>query len=272
VLAAIPFFELGVYTFHVGSVEIPIDPWATLVCIGFVVGLEMARSRAVRLGLEVRDLVDGAVFVVLSGFLFGHIVTVLAYHPERLAEEGVMSLLKVWEGFSSMGGFLGAVIGAAVFFNYVRPRAFWPHADALAWGFPFGWLFGRIGCGTVHDHIGRLTDFPLAMQFPPGHFAAGLRHELGLYEAAYTLGMCVLFWVLSRKDRPSGYFVALFPILYAPVRFGLDFLRNTDLETADARYFGLTPGQYGSIVLFALGLGVWFLVVRRPSASTVGAP
>ena len=53
-----------------------------------------------------RDVVDGTVFTVASGFLVGHLVHVLAYHPDQLRTEGVVSLLKLWAGFSSFGGFL----------------------------------------------------------------------------------------------------------------------------------------------------------------------
>ena len=53
-------------------------------------------------------------------------------------------------------------------------------------------------------------------------------------------------------------------MLYAPVRFGLDFLRATDLDAADPRYFGLTPGHYGAIVLFVLGLLVLIRTRRDP--------
>ena len=48
--AAIPFFELPVWNLPVpGFGAIPIDPWATLVCIGFVVGLEVVQSLLIAL-------------------------------------------------------------------------------------------------------------------------------------------------------------------------------------------------------------------------------
>lgn len=264
--AAIPYFSLGVYNLEVpGLGTLPIDPWFTLVCIGFVVGLEVARHRAIKLGLDVRDIVDGAVFTVLMGFFVGHVVTVVAYHPERLAEDGIMSILRVWEGFSSMGGFLGAVLGSVLFYGVLRKRDWWRHADTIMYGFPFGWFFGRVGCSTVHDHVGRETDFFLGMYFPEGTLRlasgeiapASVRHELGLYEAIYTLIIAGTFWALGRRDRPPGYFLALWCLMYAPARFGLDFLRNTDLSYQDARYLGLTPGHYASIFMFLLGLWLW---------------
>ena len=209
--AAIRYFSLGVYNLDVPGIgSIPIDPWFTLVCIGFVVGLEVSRHRAIKLGLDVRDVVDGAVFTVLSGFFIGHVFTVLFYFPERLATDGIMSILRVWEGFSSMGGFVGAVIGATVFYKWVRPRDGWRHADVIMYGFPFGWIFGRLGCFVVHDHIGAVTSFPLGMYFPEHtlHTAQGtwaepaIRHELGLYEAIWTAGIAIAFHYLGRKDRP----------------------------------------------------------------------
>ena len=96
--AAIPYFQLGVTNFTVPgtALSIPVDAWATLVCIGIVVGLEVARARAIKLGLDVRDIVDGAVVIVGMGFIVAHIVTVVFYKPERLAEEGIWAILKVW--------------------------------------------------------------------------------------------------------------------------------------------------------------------------------
>jgi phosphatidylglycerol:prolipoprotein diacylglycerol transferase len=289
VIAAIPFFQIplkslaewindltGVWIQALDS--IPLDPWALLVCTGFVVGLEVARARGIKLGLDVRDIVDGAVFIVLMGFAIAHVVTVVFYFPERLmipectsgdlsaCGEGVMSILRVWEGFSSTGGFIGAVIGAWLFYKVIRPRDALRHADVITYGFPFGWFFGRLGCASVHDHVGSVTTFPLAMDFDrglkdfywyvgdPAPGIDGIRHELGLYEAAYMILVCVLFWYLGRKDRPPGFFLAWFAIAYAPVRFVLDFLRNNDLSHQDARYLGLTPAQYGMIIMFFAGI------------------
>jgi phosphatidylglycerol:prolipoprotein diacylglycerol transferase len=264
-LAFIPYYHLPVWELG----PIPIDPWATLVCIGFVVGLEVARARGLRTGLQVRDVVDGIVVIVGMGFLVGHLVFVLAYHPDKLQEQGIRSLLEVWAGFSSFGGFIGAVLGTILFFRVIRKRPFWPHADAVMFGFPFGWVFGRMGCAVVHDHIGAPTDFFLAVDFPD----LGPRYELGLYEAAWTLVIAVAFWALARRHRPPGFFVVTWCLLYAPVRFGLDFLRATDLPGSDPRYWGLTAGQYGSAVMLVAGLAVWALVVRgKPGIAGPIAP
>lgn len=157
----VPYIHLS--TYHLGPV--PIDPWGLLVTIGFVLGLEVARARGIEKGLDVRDVVDGVVFTVLAGFVVGHLVHVLAYHPEKYEKDGIASLYRVWEGFSSFGGFLGALLGNVLFYRVIRKRSWLAHADVVMFAFPFAWIFGRAGCAIVHDHIGRPTTFPLAVNF-----------------------------------------------------------------------------------------------------------
>ena len=127
-------------------------------------------------------------------------------------------------------------------------------------GFPFAWTFGRLGCFTAHDHIGKASDFFLAVQFP-----GGSRHDLGLYEAIWTAGIASLFYAFRNRPVRPGFFLGLFSATYAPIRFVMDFLRNTDLDQADVRWAGLTPAQYGMIVLTLVGI----VLMRRASAAAV---
>ena len=133
----VPYFSAPVFNVF----GIPLDSWSLLVSIAFIVGLEFGRSRAITLGLDIRDIVDGALFIVGMGFVFGHWVHVLAYNPHQIDEQGWIVLLKIWAGFSSNGGFLGAIIGTILWFKWIRPRPFWLHADTIAFGLPFGWLY-----------------------------------------------------------------------------------------------------------------------------------
>ena len=76
--------------------------------------------------------------------------------------------------------------------------------------------------------------------------------------------MAEIFFVLGRKRRRRGFYLALLPLLYAPVRFGLDFLRATDVPEGDPRFLGLTPGHYGAILLLLVGVAVAWRVWRGP--------
>lgn len=257
--------------FRAEAIEIP-TPWGTplaihpfglLVATGVVLGAYLARWKAKRDGLHPETVMNLAGWVLVPGFVCAHIFDDLAYRPELVAENP-LHLLMIWEGISSFGGFFGAIAGALVWRhrNGLPGLAF---ADPIAFGFPLGWLFGRTGCFTVHDHPGHVTDFFLGVEnYEVGWPPYQVRHDLGLYEVIWSAAVIALFAFLARKPRPRGMYIALLAILYAPVRFGLDFLRATDIEQADARYFGFTPAHYAALALLGIGALVTYFVIRNP--------
>ena len=68
--------------------------------------------------------------------------------------------------------------------------------------------------------------------------------------------------MLGRGQRPDGFYIGLFFLLYGPVRFVLDTLR-----TGDARYLGWTPGQYIAILATLAGAYLLIAALRRPAAN-----
>ncbi len=59
---------------------------------------------------------------------------------------------------------------------------------------------------------------------------------------------------------PISIHILLVLLLYTPVRFGLDFLR-----AFETRHYGLTPGQYFSILFFVLALYLAWRGIRHVS-------
>ena len=82
-----------------------------------------------------------------------HLVSVIFYFPERIRENPLV-LVYIWSGLSSFGGFLGAAL-AFLYFTRKEKIPALPYADAVALGLVIGWIFGRTGCFTAHDHPGR---------------------------------------------------------------------------------------------------------------------
>jgi phosphatidylglycerol:prolipoprotein diacylglycerol transferase len=239
----IPWFDLrlpalGPITMHVFGI---------LVAIGIAVGARVTRWRSQQLGLPAHAIQQMTMLVVIAGFIGAHLFDVFAYQASEHPITWAM-LLNPLAGLSSFGGFAGALI-ALVAWSCVHRRPVGPWADALAAGLAPGWLFGRLGCFTAHDHPGLHTDFFLGVHYPDG-----VRHDLGLYEALFALAVTALFALLARRPRRAGTYTAILALAYAPVRFALDFLRADDLADADARYLGLTPAQYGCVLVFVAGL------------------
>jgi len=227
--------------------------FAVLVVIGIVLGVMFYDRITLRGGdvdVKLARLMPEA--GVIGGFVGAHLVHVLIYHPELMAEDRWV-LLKFWAGISSMGGFFGGALACIALLLYYRQRMI-PYGDRALFALSIGWIFGRLGCATSHDHPGRLTDFFLAVQFHDG-----IRHDLGLYEFLYTVVLVgVLFWWTRRPWR-TGSVMAIVLCSYGPVRFGLDFLRATDRDFVDVRYLGLTPAQYGAAALTVAGAILLYL-------------
>jgi phosphatidylglycerol:prolipoprotein diacylglycerol transferase len=231
--------------------------FGVLVAIGIVVGSRLTLKRGAELGLPAEDTSQMITWSLVGGFAFAHLFDVFAYQMSTHAIT-FWDVLNPFSGLSSFGGFMGALIGLFAWADRHKQPVM-PYADSLAYGLAAGWLFGRLGCFTAHDHPGHFTYFFLAVKYPEG-----ARHDLGLDEALFALAVAGLFYLLARQKRALGLYVALLPTLYGPVRFLLDFLRATDVPEPDPRYFGLTPAQYGSILCFAAGIAVIARLRRYP--------
>jgi len=270
----IPFFEQPVL--RLGPVSI--YAFGVLLASAMLIGLHLAQRRARRQGLDPDITSDMFVWALPFGLAGAHLYAVFAYFPSRLAEDPWL-LLRFWEELSSFGGMAGGLLGILVYFRWRRPELSpsrrWAQLDVVAFVLPVSWAVGRFGCFFAHDHPGGVTTFflgrslndPAARGFIAQIYAAAGRaaelpipselvemafHDLGWYEFLYLLFIVVpIFLWLDRKPRPRRFWVAAFLLLYTPVRFAFDFLR-----VSDARYAGLTPGQYAALAGFVAGLGL----------------
>ena len=313
----IPYFHFDPISVIPGTIEFHV--FGILVGTGVLMGSWLAQKRAAQVGLNNRVVADLALWIVLVSFFFAHQVSLFAYFPERVfgdpcqfatdcmigGEQFVckssgrcsngswLEVLNIASGISSYGGFLGAFIALWSFFKLKRIRVIpgiidltggkgrpaLRYLDVMTQGFAVGWFWGRMGCFTAHDHIGKASDFFLAVNFPDG-FRSGVpaiaaigaegftpRFDLGFLEMLYTIPLIAFFylWANKRDDLRPGFYCAVMVLTYAPYRFFLDAMRATDISGADRRYFsslfepGLTPGQIGSILILFLGLRLWWL-------------
>jgi phosphatidylglycerol:prolipoprotein diacylglycerol transferase len=256
---SIPFPIIGKLTVHAFGI---------LVATGILVGARLTRNRGRELGLVDENVASMITTTLVCGFIFAHLFDIFAYQTAG-PRPSIWEILNPIQGFSSFGGFIGALAG--LFYWCVRKRQpVMPYADSLGYGLATGWMFGRLGCFTAHDHPGLHTSFFLAVQYPDG-----ARFDLGLLEAIWAAIISFTFYLLHRKPRPLGIYVAILTLAYAPVRFGLDFLRapvgDTTVGATDPRYAGLTPAQWGclAVLMAGIGLAIW---TKRHAKAPVANP
>jgi phosphatidylglycerol:prolipoprotein diacylglycerol transferase len=248
-----------------------IQPFGVLVATGVLLGAWVAGRFAQRNGLDPVAAGDVVTYAVVTGFILGYFLNGIFYERETFMEilRDPSLFFSTWLGLSSYGGFFGGILGCFIW-RYRKKMPLLPYANAVCFGLPFGWLFGRMGCFVVHDHPGKVTDFALAVsdyRFGAPPFQP--RHDLGFYEVIYSALIIGLFiWLERRSRRPVGFYCVLLPLVYAPVRFFLDFLRATPLEGGDVRYAGLTPAQWSSIAMVCVGLAVWRFAVKPAMAAS----
>ena len=171
-------------------------------------------------------------------------------------------MFKVWQGGMAIyGGYIGAVV-AGVVFAWRKKINFWKIADIIVFSLPLGLFVGRIGCFFIHDHLGKVTSVPWAVDY----LGQG-RHENAMYLSLNGLILFLVFLWLKKKPRFRGFYTTFFMIWYGFVRFWLDFCREVEgvFPTGDPHWLGLTPSQYVSIIMFVAGIVLFIRFKKHKS-------
>ncbi len=279
-----------------------LQPFGLLVATGVLVGIALVNRRARRFGVDVQQLESFLTWILVSGFIFGHVLDTVMYYPEELLTQP-WRLFLLWEGLSSFGGFIGATLGAVTWKFYrtepwlklgrrvllrklvrrEQPVELLPLSDLVMAVFPVAWIFGRMGCSVVHDHPGAFatTSSPLAVAFGSGpvqdfylfalRYGSTPRYDLGLLEMLFAVVLSAGFALTWRRGGNRGWYVVAATVLYAPARFSLDFLRASVQDGGDVRYAGLTPAQWACLLLFLYGVSLAGWLVRRERTASVNA-
>jgi phosphatidylglycerol:prolipoprotein diacylglycerol transferase len=238
---------VGRTTFDLGPLTIQV--WGLFAAIGVVAGTAFALREAKRRGLDPARAETLAFWTVILAFVGARLFHAVFYAPGWYAAHPA-EILAVWKGgFSSFGGFIGAS-AAFLWKGRALGLPFLKTADAFVPAAFLGLGCGRIGCYLIHDHPGTLAHDGwswLAVRYPDG-----ARYDLGLLLGAADFLLFGALLALARRRRPDGTVLLAALSAYAPLRFGLDFLR------ADyVRYAGLTPAQWLCIALSGAALGLW---------------
>ena len=270
-MASLPYIHIP--TFHVGPREV--TPFGIIVASGILLAMWMANKYAERNGLDDETTRWLGFRLVVWGFLACHVFNTLFYEWNRFLDDPLL-MLKVWDGISSWGGIIGGALALTIYARIKKlDRMAW--GDWAAYGAIGGWMPGRFACVVAHDHVGYPTDFPLAVDFPPGTYWFDLKaevtiraHDLGLYEFfGVVLPLFIIILLLERKKpRRPGLLLGVLAVGYSVPRFFLEFLRRVE---SDPRYFGLTFAQYCCII--GLVAGIWLLFRKpRPAPATPVEP
>ena len=164
-------------------------------------------------------------------------------------------------GLAYYGGFIGASIAA--WYLLKRDRfPFWKAADMAGMVIPVGLGFGRMGCLLAGCCFGKPGGGKLALIFPPHSPASEAQHKLKLLSSPFEPSLPVhptqiyeslgsfaiaaaLILSLHGKKRYDGQVFLAFVVLYASLRFVLEFWRADDRGSL----VGLSTSQLVGLLL-----------------------
>lgn len=256
----LPFLSLGGWTLPTYSLMILLGAAAAWLYF----------HRRLRVRGENPGQAEQAFWFALLGALVGaKLLYLLPRLPQLLADlplvpeqREVFAARYLTGGFVFYGGLLGS-LGAVWLFCRVRKLSFARLTADLVPAIPLFHAFGRVGC--------LLAGCCYGIAAPAGCW--GVTSVLGgqtalvpvqLYECLGCLLLFLLLDRLARRGWQGDRLLAVYLCLYAPLRFGLEFLRG---DAARGSLGPLSTSQVLALVTFAAAL--LFLLRQRRNRSPV---
>lgn len=235
------------------------------MALGFLLCWKLAEKVSGR-----KDLGDLFMYLMLAGVAGARIAYVIEHWKSEFAAHP-LSVIRVDQGGLVFYG--GLILAIVVYFAWCRIKrlSFLETGDIMCAVLPLGHAFGRIGCFFYGCCYGKVSDSALAVRFPvhspawyeqvsSGLISTSASSSLPvlptqLFESASLLLLfVVLMFVYLRLVKTgrvaSGLVVGSYLVLYAILRFPMEFLRGD--PRAEVGF--LSIAQTISLGIFTLGV------------------
>ncbi len=246
-------FSVGPFTIYT---------YGVLLAVSYLLGLQLARVRARRWGLDANRVLDLGIYIIIGALIGAKLLLLVVDFDEfRRSPADLLSLAR------SAGVFYGGLIVAVgvAFWYMTRHRLpFWTTCDAFAPGIALGHVTGRLGCFAAGCCYGKPTTVAWAVTFTNPLAAANVGTPLGiplhptqLYEAGAELMILLLLLATERRGhRFAGRTFWTYLLFYAVSRYIIEFYRGDPRGVV----FGvMSTSQFISLILAPLSIGmlVW---------------
>ena len=261
---------IGPFTFHF---------YALCIITGIAVAIWLGDKRLVSVGdaqgMQLKGVVsDIAVIAVPAGVIGGRLYHVITTPDQYFGADGdLLAILKIWNGGLGIWGAIAlGALGALVSYRRLSKKmqlpSFGTLLDALAPGILFAQAIGRFGNWFNAELFGRPLDTWWGLEIPYQYRPRGFGlfetfHPTFLYEAIWSSLLAIALIKFGKKWN-SG---ATFSIYIAGYSLGRFFIESLRIDPAQA-ISGLRLNQWTSALIFALGLGLFYRLQRKPRIST----
>ena len=215
--------------FRIGS--FPVNTYGVFLALAFLSAIFVTVRLAERDGLPKEKIYDLCLWLLLSSLVGSKLLMFFTEPEYRQNPKLLFSLDFLRSGGVFYGGLIGALL--AGFFLMRRWKLpWWKTADACAPGIALGNVLGRQGCFSAGCCWGKPTTLPWGVRFTQaGHDVTGVPtdvhlHPTQLYESfAMLIVFFFLLW-LHKKKKFSGQVILAYVVIYATVRFLIEFVRD----------------------------------------------
>ncbi|MBP7374983.1 MAG: prolipoprotein diacylglyceryl transferase [Pyrinomonadaceae bacterium] len=256
--------------FRIGT--FPVTTYGIFLAVGMLLALYATSRLAARDGLPKERIYDLGLWVLVGGLVGSKMLMILV---EPGVEIFTLDFLR--SGGVFYGGLIGGFLAVAILVPLYKLN-FWKAADAFAPGVALGQAFGRQGCFSAGCCWGKETHLPWGVHFTEaGHDYTGVPvygpdgsdlylHPTQLIESFTMLAVFGLLVWLHRRKKFDGQVLIAYGIIYALVRFSIEFIRD------DPRgdLFGLTTltglSTSQGVSLIVAAASIVFMIFRLRKA------
>lgn len=233
----IPPFELG---------PIHINMYGIMFVLGILVATLLAKNEAKKKNINPETIWDLTVYLLIGIIIGARLFEVIFYNSSYYFANPI-KIFAIWEGgLAFFGGFLGALITGYIYIQKHKLH-FLKIADIFVIPLVVGHILGRLGDYFTGGHPGQITSLPWGI-----YLDGAVRHPVVLYEITGLIIILIVLLNLKKLKYFDSFLFFSYLSLYSIQRIILDFFR---IETTDPRYFGFTPTQHLSLILFILTIG-----------------
>ncbi|MBK7919509.1 MAG: prolipoprotein diacylglyceryl transferase [Chloroflexi bacterium] len=246
--------------------------YGIIVTAGILAGIWWASREIERRGQSVDDLLNAAILVIFSGYIFARLSYVFL---DMIGGRQYTSLLDIINiragGVNILGGFIGAALVGTIYVKWRKLR-FWHYADVAGPALLLAQAIGRWGNFINQELYGPPTTLPWGLLIAAEHriapynnltlYPAETRfHPTFLYESiALFIGFFLLAWLNKRyRDIWSpGTLFGVFLIWWGGNRAWIELFRP------DQTTLGSTFLTYSMLAAIGLALvGVYIVLARN---------
>lgn len=201
--------------------------------------------------------------VIIFGAVAGARLGEVFFYSWDYFKDHLSEIPMIWQGgLASHGGGIGVLLGAWIASKFMLKAPTLWILDRLAVVSSAGLGLIRIGNLMNHEIIGDPTDVPWAFIFHNSSVDLQPRHPAQLYEAIFFGLILITMWLVYKRTHVKhqlGYLTGLFFILMPGMRFGVEFIKNSQGGLEENLGNILSTGQLLSIPFILLGIALMVL-------------